>query len=154
MRIVLVASAPIVACVVAATVIASGTYCPPLPPPGSVCGVPRQDIDRGKALFQGTSLGKGRGSCASCHDSGASTPLRRASLKGRSADLARLINRCVTHPARTAGVALRPGSTELLMLGTYLQAKFSLPVESMLSLKQGSPPAHDGSGRTATEPVP
>ena len=111
----------------------SGTYCPP--PSYRVYEFSKEDIAQGEKLFEGGQLiGPGGKTCQSCHGDGQSVQLKRSSLKEKADQLDRLINRCLTDPARSAGQSLELRSPHMKQLGVYLICRYRLPYDTFKCL--------------------
>jgi cytochrome c peroxidase len=74
-------------------------------------------IERGKGLFNGTTLGTNGKSCATCHYAGKG--LERAAGYDE-VRLEKIINQCIGGPLK--GTELAPDSTEMKSLIMYLQS--------------------------------
>ena len=72
--------------------------------------------DRGKELFNSTTLGTNGKSCATCHSGGKG--LEKAAAFDRS-KLEKIVNQCIVKALK--GKALAPGSPDLTSLVAYLK---------------------------------
>jgi cytochrome c len=74
-------------------------------------------VERGRELFNSTSLGTNGKSCASCHKDGSGLDLATAN---NGADLAGIVNQCIRKPLK--GKGLPDDSSDMKSLVMYLRA--------------------------------
>ena len=74
-------------------------------------------VERGRALFTGTTLGTNGKSCATCHPDGKGVGKAAGMDEG---ELARVLNGCIMKPLK--GKPLDAGSTEMKSLMMYVKS--------------------------------
>jgi cytochrome c peroxidase len=79
-------------------------------------------MERGRELFNGTSLGTNGKSCATCHPNGKG--LEEATTT-EDEELARVLNSCIAKPLK--GKPLDTGSVEMKSLMMYVKSVGSVP---------------------------
>jgi cytochrome c peroxidase len=74
-------------------------------------------MERGKELFNGTTLGTNGKSCATCHQEGKRL---ESVVTYEEGELADIVNRCIEKPLK--GKAIDPASTDMKSLIMYIRS--------------------------------